>query len=187
MLECQCNLLCCHVHPQIFQHLRYTTVKDQQVWIVRILFIIPIYGLCSWFGLWITNGSVYFDAVRGCYEGRISLCNVPSFHSDFVHAFVVSMKPYTMQTIDGLWFWGDPTLDVPRVWWPTLRTGCDVAATSFPHSICDLQLPAPLYGVCGRRDGHSSRNQWKACGVSLVLLHKSGICTCVQVMSWMNM
>ena len=104
MLECQCNLLCCHVHPQIFQHLRYTTVKDQQVWIVRILFIIPIYGLCSWFGLWITNGSVYFDAVRGCYEGRISLCNVPSLHSDFVHAFVVSVKPYMMQTIDGLWF-----------------------------------------------------------------------------------
>ena len=69
--------LCCPVHPQIFQHLRYTTVKEQQVWIVRILFIIPIYGLCSWLGLWIANGSVYFDAVRGCYEG-ISSCSESS-------------------------------------------------------------------------------------------------------------
>ena len=55
---------------QIFQHLRYQTVKDEQVWIVRILFIVPIYGLCSWLGLVIPDSSVYFDAVRGCYEGE---------------------------------------------------------------------------------------------------------------------
>ena len=73
MGDYHCNVPFCCPHPQIFQHLRHTTVKDQQVWIVRILFIIPIYGLCSWLGLWIANASVYFDAVRGCYEGR-SIC-----------------------------------------------------------------------------------------------------------------
>lgn len=56
---------------QIFQHLRYQTVKDEQVWIVRILFIVPIYGLCSWLGLVIPDSSVYFDAVRGCYEAFV--------------------------------------------------------------------------------------------------------------------
>lgn len=56
---------------QIFQHLRYYTVKDQQLWIVRILFIVPIYGFCSWIGLIWPDYSVYFDSVRSCYEAFV--------------------------------------------------------------------------------------------------------------------
>ena len=56
---------------QIFQHLRYYTVPDQQLWIVRILFIVPIYGLCSWIGLIWPQYSVYFDSIRSCYEAFV--------------------------------------------------------------------------------------------------------------------
>ncbi len=56
---------------KIFQHLRYYSVPEQQLWIVRILFIIPIYGLCSWLGLIFFSYSVYFDAIRSCYEAFV--------------------------------------------------------------------------------------------------------------------
>ena len=73
---------CIHVHVhktndqyncllQILQHLRYYTVPEQQLWIVRILFIVPIYGLCSWLGLIWPEYSVYFDSVRSCYEAFV--------------------------------------------------------------------------------------------------------------------
>lgn len=56
---------------QIFHHLRYYSVPEQQLWIVRILFIVPIYGFCSWLGLIFHAYSVYFDAVRSCYEAFV--------------------------------------------------------------------------------------------------------------------
>ena len=62
------SFLCC---LQIFQHLRYYTVPDQQLWIVRILFIVPIYGLCSWLGLLWPQYTVYFSSLRSCYEAFV--------------------------------------------------------------------------------------------------------------------
>lgn len=56
---------------QIFQHLRYYTVPEEQLWIVRILFIVPIYGLCSWVALIWPDYSVYFATVRSCYEAFV--------------------------------------------------------------------------------------------------------------------
>ena len=41
-------------------------------WIVRILFIVPIYAFESWLSLLFFKGNhyyVYFNAVRDCYEG----------------------------------------------------------------------------------------------------------------------
>ncbi|EDV19140.1 Transmembrane protein 184B [Trichoplax sp. H2] len=55
---------------QIYQHLRYYSKPAQQRWIVRILFIVPIYGLCSWISLLLIAGDyyIYFESIRGCYE-----------------------------------------------------------------------------------------------------------------------
>lgn len=72
-------LITCH---QIYQYLRYYTNPAEQRWIVRILFIVPIYGFDSWLSLlFFKNDSyyVYFDTVRDCYEAFViynflSLC-----------------------------------------------------------------------------------------------------------------
>lgn len=47
-------------------------MPSEQRWIVRILFIVPIYGLDSWFSLLFfrDNYYVYFDSVRDWYEGN---------------------------------------------------------------------------------------------------------------------
>ena len=59
---------------QIYQYLRCYTNPAEQRWIVRILFIVPIYAFESWLSLLFFKGNayyVYFNAVRDCYEGKI--------------------------------------------------------------------------------------------------------------------
>jgi len=72
-------LITCH---QIYQYLRWYTNPAEQRWIVRILFIVPIYAFESWLSLMFFKGNhyyVYFNAVRDCYEAFViynflSLC-----------------------------------------------------------------------------------------------------------------
>ncbi|KAM7355284.1 transmembrane endosomal protein isoform 1-T2 [Cochliomyia hominivorax] len=67
---------------QIYQHLRWYTNPQEQRWIVRILFIVPIYATYSWISLLFFNSDnvyVYFFTVRDCYEAFViynflSLC-----------------------------------------------------------------------------------------------------------------
>ncbi|KAF6035595.1 hypothetical protein EB796_006098 [Bugula neritina] len=62
-------LITCH---QIYTHIRYYSCPNEQRWIVRILFIVPIYSFDSWLSLMFINNDhyyVYFDSVRDCYEG----------------------------------------------------------------------------------------------------------------------
>uniref|UniRef100_A0A182NM70 Transmembrane protein 184B n=1 Tax=Anopheles dirus TaxID=7168 RepID=A0A182NM70_9DIPT len=69
-------------HFQIYQHLRWYTNPQEQRWIVRILFIVPIYATYSWVSLLFFNSEsvyVYFFTVRDCYEAFViynflSLC-----------------------------------------------------------------------------------------------------------------
>lgn len=67
---------------QIFQYLRYYTNPPEQRYIIRILFIVPVYAFTSWLSLLFfsyNNYYVYFNAVRDCYEAFViynflSLC-----------------------------------------------------------------------------------------------------------------
>lgn len=64
-------ILTCH---QIYLHLRSYTVPNEQRYIIRILFIVPIYAFDSWLSLlFISNDQyyVYFDSVRDCYEAFV--------------------------------------------------------------------------------------------------------------------
>ncbi|KAG7491929.1 hypothetical protein MATL_G00009610 [Megalops atlanticus] len=64
-------LITCH---QIYMHLRCYTMPNQQRYIIRILFIVPIYAFDSWLSLlFISNNQyyVYFDSVRDCYEAFV--------------------------------------------------------------------------------------------------------------------
>lgn len=61
---------------QIYTHLRNYTVPKEQRYIIRILFIVPIYAFDSWLSLLLLGSHqyyVYFDSVRDCYEGERSL------------------------------------------------------------------------------------------------------------------
>ncbi|XP_061455402.1 transmembrane protein 184A isoform X2 [Rhineura floridana] len=69
----------CH---QIFLHLKSYTIPNEQRYIIRILFIVPIYAFDSWLSLLLIGSHqyyVYFDSVRDCYEAFViynflSLC-----------------------------------------------------------------------------------------------------------------
>eukprot|EP00053_Salpingoeca_punica_P011088 m.99285 g.99285 ORF g.99285 m.99285 type:complete len:390 (+) comp15583_c0_seq2:597-1766(+) len=68
--------LTCH---QIYQHLKFYSKPSQQKWIIRILFMVPVYSFASWLGLRFFHISIYFDTIRDCYEAFViynflSLC-----------------------------------------------------------------------------------------------------------------
>uniref|UniRef100_A0A8C2TSV4 Transmembrane protein 184A n=1 Tax=Coturnix japonica TaxID=93934 RepID=A0A8C2TSV4_COTJA len=67
---------------QIYMHLKNYTIPKEQRYIIRILFIVPIYAFDSWLSLLLLGSHqyyVYFDSVRDCYEAFViysflSLC-----------------------------------------------------------------------------------------------------------------
>lgn len=81
----------CHSFPglfyfQIYLHLRYYTCPNEQRWIVRILFIVPIYSFTSFLSLMFfsnDNYYVYFDSVRDCYEGTVNFVYSKLGYSEF--------------------------------------------------------------------------------------------------------
>uniref|UniRef100_A0AAV2KJ10 Transmembrane protein 184A n=1 Tax=Knipowitschia caucasica TaxID=637954 RepID=A0AAV2KJ10_KNICA len=71
LFVCAALLITCH---QIYTHLRSYTVPNEQRYIIRILFIVPVYSFDSWLSLlFISNDQyyVYFDSVRDCYEAFV--------------------------------------------------------------------------------------------------------------------
>ncbi|CAH8589372.1 unnamed protein product [Heterobilharzia americana] len=72
-------LVTCH---QIYLHLINYTCPNEQRWVVRILFYVPIYAFESWLSLLFLKHEdyyVYFDSIRDCYEAFVvysflSLC-----------------------------------------------------------------------------------------------------------------
>ncbi|XP_059835773.1 transmembrane protein 184A isoform X1 [Hypanus sabinus] len=67
---------------QIYLHLRHYNRPNEQRYILRILFIVPIYSFDSWLSLLLISNDqyyVYFDSIRDCYEAFViynflSLC-----------------------------------------------------------------------------------------------------------------
>jgi len=68
----------------IIKHLRYYTKPDEQRWILRLIFIVPIYSIVSFislllFGKGADTAYIYLDSIRSCYEAFViysflSLC-----------------------------------------------------------------------------------------------------------------
>jgi len=71
-------LISCH---HIYMHLKFSTMPSEQRYIVRILFIVPMFGFDSWLSLLYVKQDiyVYFDAIKDWYEAFViynfmSLC-----------------------------------------------------------------------------------------------------------------
>jgi hypothetical protein len=52
----------------LLQHLRHFTVPQQQRYIVRIIIIVPLYSLYSFFSMIFVSASVYLAILRDAYE-----------------------------------------------------------------------------------------------------------------------
>lgn len=61
----------------IFLHLQNYNTKNEQKWIIRLLFIVPIYAFDSWLGLLFFKNDyyyVYFNSIRDCFEAFVIYC-----------------------------------------------------------------------------------------------------------------
>ncbi|XP_013411158.1 transmembrane protein 184B isoform X2 [Lingula anatina] len=92
---------------QIYLYLRYYNVPNEQRWIVRILFIVPIYSFDSWLSLmFFSNDSyyVYFDSVRDCYEAFV-IYNFLSLCYEYLGGEGAIMTEIRGKPIRASWFW----------------------------------------------------------------------------------
>ncbi|XP_028400020.1 transmembrane protein 184C-like [Dendronephthya gigantea] len=57
----------------IIQHLLNYTKPHLQRYILRILWMVPIYSISSWLALRFPSGAIYLDSIRECYEAFVIL------------------------------------------------------------------------------------------------------------------
>jgi len=58
----------------VFLHLTHYTRPQFQLWIVRILLIVPLYGIVSWLSMKLDNQALYFATIRDIYEAFVIYC-----------------------------------------------------------------------------------------------------------------
>lgn len=58
----------------IIQHLAHWNKPVFQLWIVRVLFIIPIYSFISFFSIKFETAGLYMEIIRDCYEAFVIYC-----------------------------------------------------------------------------------------------------------------
>ncbi|XP_017486269.1 PREDICTED: transmembrane protein 184B-like [Rhagoletis zephyria] len=92
---------------QIYKHLKYYTLPAEQRWIVRILFIVPIYGFDSWLSLLFfrDNYYVYFDSVRDWYEAFV-IYNFLSLCYEYLGGEGNIMSEIRGKPIRSSWYYG---------------------------------------------------------------------------------
>jgi hypothetical protein len=94
----------CH---HIYQHLRFYTLPSEQRCIVRILFIVPIFGFDSWLSLFFVDRSsyVYFDSVRDWYEAFV-IYNFMSLCYEYLGGESNIMSEIRGKPIQTSWYYG---------------------------------------------------------------------------------
>ncbi|CAO3572618.1 unnamed protein product [Mortierella alpina] len=55
----------------IYRHLQYYTKPNQQRYIVRMLLMVPIYAITSWFSFVYVREAVYYETIRVLYEAFV--------------------------------------------------------------------------------------------------------------------
>lgn len=56
---------------QMRLHILWNNQANQRKYVLRILFMVPVYGLESWLGLRFSGSAMYFDVLRECYEALV--------------------------------------------------------------------------------------------------------------------
>jgi len=97
-------VISCH---HIYQHLRFYTLPSEQKCIVRILFIVPIFGFDSWLSLFFVTRSayVYFDSVRDWYEAFV-IYNFMSLCYEYLGGESNIMSEIRGKPIQTSWYYG---------------------------------------------------------------------------------
>lgn len=97
-------LITCH---HIYMHLKFSTMPSEQRYIVRILFIVPIFGFDSWLSLLSFKQDiyVYFDSIRDWYEAFV-IYNFMSLCYEYLGGEGNIMSELRGKPIKNNWYYG---------------------------------------------------------------------------------
>jgi hypothetical protein len=73
----------------IYQHLKNFNKPNIQKHIVRILVMVPVYAIDSWFSFRFYRYGVYFDVLRDTYEGSKGIPPATYFSAFVIYEFVI--------------------------------------------------------------------------------------------------
>lgn len=121
-------VITCH---QIYQHLRYYSMPSEQKYIVRILFIVPIYALDCWLSLLFfkENYYVYFDSIRDWYEAFV-IYNFLALCYEYLGGEGNIMSEIRGRPIRSSWYYGTCCL-VGKTYTITFLRFCKQATLQF--------------------------------------------------------
>jgi len=112
---------------QVAMHYENYTKPVYQRRIIRILWMVPIYGLCSWFALRFKNAEVYLDTIREFYEAFV----IYNFYMFLITYLEETFGPSTASTCPFQEYGSLPKYleetrgSVPHIWplsrWPLSR------------------------------------------------------------------
>jgi len=93
---------------EVCQHLIHYNKPYLQKYIVRILWMVPIYGMNAWLGMKFPSASIYLDTLRECYEAFV-IYSFLKYLMNFLHRetdmdIVVECKPPQPHLFPLCWF-----------------------------------------------------------------------------------
>lgn len=94
----------CH---QIYMHLKFSSMPSEQRYIVRILFIVPMFGFDSWLSLLFVrhDNYVYFDCIKDWYEAFV-IYNFMSLCYEYLGGEGNIMSELRGKPIKSQWYYG---------------------------------------------------------------------------------
>lgn len=97
-------LISCH---HIYMHLKFSSMPSEQRYIVRILFIVPMFGFHSWLSLLYVKQDVYvyFDAIKDWYEAFV-IYNFMSLCYEYLGGEGNIMSELRGKPIKSNWYYG---------------------------------------------------------------------------------
>ncbi|OKL57467.1 hypothetical protein UA08_06929 [Talaromyces atroroseus] len=93
----------------IFGHATHYSQPDQQRYIIRILFMIPIYSITSFLCVYFYKESVYYELIGNCYE-PFAIASFFTLLCQYIAPDVHSQKEYFRQIEPNNWVWPIPWL-----------------------------------------------------------------------------
>ena len=146
---------------QIYQHLRYYSMPSEQKYIVRILFIVPIYALDCWLSLLFfkDNYYVYFDSIRDWYEAFV-IYNFLALCYEYLGGEGNIMSEIRGRPIRSSWYYGTCCLGNSAVYSISFLRFCKQATLQF----CAVKPVMSVLTLLLEAAGHYQDGDWSASG-----------------------
>ncbi|EIE26342.1 DUF300-domain-containing protein, partial [Coccomyxa subellipsoidea C-169] len=89
---------------EVAMQLEYFSRPRMQIYVIRILWMVPVYGLDSWFALRFESTQIYLDTFRECYEAFV------------IYSFFMYLLAYLEEEYGDISVYLSTKEEIPHMW-----------------------------------------------------------------------